>query len=686
MNLCYVFTVAVFISFAAQAKPAPLKYWNPLRLPSSLTKSSQLSEASTLALQRVLKSENQRIEKDPYLLQAVFHSSTQVSKAALLALGRVGDPYAIETLAQVLSSKDTDKKPLAAFSLGLIGDEFSLRILTQNIAMEKNSNLRAAYYRALGLTRQLQALSVLARALTLETETPVLIEAAKAIGILISEDSANWIVTEATLQRLGQLCDFPGELGLSAAFALTQYKGDPGKIPFPLILQAISKKPPASTQVLLIRALARKSDPQVTTSLIAVISGDESAATKAEAVKSLKGKKIPELSLPFFKRLLGDSNASLVVATLETLEESPVNFKPLVESVVNLFQNSPSRWVKGRAIKALCRLDADIARPLAHLALKSPDSSLVASALTGLVSLNLSEETPTLLAFLKEGDPRFVSEMIESLSNLPSDSISPEIQEALKSLLIKKDPGIMALVADLAKQKGWKDFATPLANTYSSLKSEDSKETKVALLASLGALGTKKDLGLLHSALNDNSRQVIQTALEAIKSITGKEIPIRIPLNNRVIDSPPSYPQWNPVLTKRAILNTTRGAIELAFFKDTPITAYRFVEFAKSHFYDGKIFHRLVPNYVVQGGDPRGDGFGGPGFLIRDEFSPVNHNRGTVGIATSGKDTGGCQFFFNLASNFQLNGRYTVFAEVVSGMDVVDKLEVGDKILSVKIQ
>jgi cyclophilin family peptidyl-prolyl cis-trans isomerase len=93
----------------------------------------------------------------------------------------------------------------------------------------------------------------------------------------------------------------------------------------------------------------------------------------------------------------------------------------------------------------------------------------------------------------------------------------------------------------------------------------------------------------------------------------------------------------------------------------------------------------VVPDFVVQGGDPRGDGYGSAGYLIRDELSATPHLRGTVGMATAGRDTGGSQFFVNTAPNLHLDGRYTVFAELVRGMDVVEKLEVGDSILSAKV-
>ena len=116
-----------------------------------------------------------------------------------------------------------------------------------------------------------------------------------------------------------------------------------------------------------------------------------------------------------------------------------------------------------------------------------------------------------------------------------------------------------------------------------------------------------------------------------------------------------------------------------------PLTVLHFLSLVKDKYYDGLSFHRVVPNFVVQGGDPRGDGSGGPGYMIRCEYSNAPYRRGTVGIATSGKDTGGSQWFVTLSPQPHLEGRYTVFAEVTSGMEVVDEIVPGDIIQSITI-
>jgi cyclophilin family peptidyl-prolyl cis-trans isomerase len=138
--------------------------------------------------------------------------------------------------------------------------------------------------------------------------------------------------------------------------------------------------------------------------------------------------------------------------------------------------------------------------------------------------------------------------------------------------------------------------------------------------------------------------------------------------------------------TPRAILHTRKGRVELHLdVVEAPLTTWRFVELAQRGFYDGLTFHRVVPGFVVQGGDPRGDGNGGPGYTQRCELGQRPYGRGAVGMALAGKDTGGSQFFVTLTPTPHLDGAYTQFGRVVEGMDVVEALRPGDVIERVEI-
>ncbi len=126
---------------------------------------------------------------------------------------------------------------------------------------------------------------------------------------------------------------------------------------------------------------------------------------------------------------------------------------------------------------------------------------------------------------------------------------------------------------------------------------------------------------------------------------------------------------------KRVKLATSKGEIVLELYGDMPVTAGNFESLVKKGFYDGVVFHRIIAGFMIQGGDPTGTGTGGPGYVIKDEFSADNQNtRGTISMANAGPNTGGSQFFINLVDNNHLNRNHPVFGKVVEGMDVVDKI------------
>jgi cyclophilin family peptidyl-prolyl cis-trans isomerase len=125
----------------------------------------------------------------------------------------------------------------------------------------------------------------------------------------------------------------------------------------------------------------------------------------------------------------------------------------------------------------------------------------------------------------------------------------------------------------------------------------------------------------------------------------------------------------------KVLLNTSMGDITLELFDDMPITAGNFRKLVEGGFYDGAIFHRIIDGFMIQGGDPTGTGRGGPGYVIKDEFTDHNRNdQGTVAMANAGPNTGGSQFFINLVNNNYLDKAHSVFGKVVEGMDVVEKM------------
>ena len=139
---------------------------------------------------------------------------------------------------------------------------------------------------------------------------------------------------------------------------------------------------------------------------------------------------------------------------------------------------------------------------------------------------------------------------------------------------------------------------------------------------------------------------------------------------------------------KKAVVETTKGTVTIEMFADdAPNTVDNFQKLANSGFYDGLSFHRVIPGFMVQGGCPRGDGTGGPGYTIRCEArgNPRSHQRGSLSMAHAGKDTGGSQFFICHAAQPHLDGVHTVFGQVTDGIEVVDAIRRGDRMTQVRV-
>jgi peptidyl-prolyl cis-trans isomerase B (cyclophilin B) len=152
-------------------------------------------------------------------------------------------------------------------------------------------------------------------------------------------------------------------------------------------------------------------------------------------------------------------------------------------------------------------------------------------------------------------------------------------------------------------------------------------------------------------------------------------------------NSPPAM-SIDPAKTYRVSIETNRGTIELELYpQHAPKTVNNFVALARDGFYDGLIFHRVIGNFMVQGGDPTGSGRGGPGYRFEDETygNPLKHETGVISMANAGPNTNGSQFFITHSPQPHLNGKHTVFGKVTSGMDVVNAIKQGDTMSTVTV-
>jgi|CXWL01.1.fsa_nt_gi cyclophilin family peptidyl-prolyl cis-trans isomerase/HEAT repeat protein len=306
---------------------------------------------------------------------------------------------------------------------------------------------------------------------------------------------------------------------------------------------------------------------------------------------------------------------------------------------------------RGRALLALAKLRGDAESARLASARRDPDWWSRSKAYEA--SAHLSGGAVILRAAVKDPDARAASAALEALAGMKA----PFVEEALGEVL--RDPRapleLLGTAADAAAARKSMALVAPLLaaarRSTASIPMEVREGLRGAIAATAEAHPDKKD-----------------SILKDLKSLPA------------VGDEPKAFPRLraSPVL----VLETVKGKIEL--FLDAaaaPNHAAAIAAMARKGLYDGTIWHRVVTAFVVQGGDPRGSGWGDAGYRLVDEVGRVPFIRGTLGMPKAGKDTGGCQLFVTLVPTPHLDGRYTAFGGVVSGMDVIDKLEPGDKIL-----
>ncbi len=168
-------------------------------------------------------------------------------------------------------------------------------------------------------------------------------------------------------------------------------------------------------------------------------------------------------------------------------------------------------------------------------------------------------------------------------------------------------------------------------------------------------------------------------------SCGGAPEPVPTPKPKTYSEPPPMVIDISKQYT--AIIKTEKGNLVLELFaKDVPITVNNFVFLAGEGFYDGTTFHRVIAGFMAQGGDPTGTGRGNPGYFFDDEFSQHTHVTGALSMANSGPNTNGCQFFITYTPQHGLDGKHSVFGQLIEGMDVLEKLENGDIIKQIVIE
>lgn len=209
-----------------------------------------------------------------------------------------------------------------------------------------------------------------------------------------------------------------------------------------------------------------------------------------------------------------------------------------------------------------------------------------------------------------------------------------------------------------------------------------------AALSILDSLGKLKANEQIKEALKSDDHLIRRRAVAILKANGAGDFSAQI----GTVHTRNTLADYNRALDRigknvRAVVTTSKGSFTIELLPEAaPLTVDNFVQLAQRDYFRNVTIHRVVPNFVIQDGDPRGDGNGGPGYQIRCEINQVPYDRAAVGMALSGKDTGGSQWFVTHSPQPHLDGGYTVFGRVIAGMDVVDKIVRGDVIQSIAIK
>jgi cyclophilin family peptidyl-prolyl cis-trans isomerase len=274
------------------------------------------------------------------------------------------------------------------------------------------------------------------------------------------------------------------------------------------------------------------------------------------------------------------------------------------------------------------------------------------------------------------------------------------LEDTVHALLINglRDPDFYVratVIGALADRPSAADLSAVLTS-YNLATRDSANDARLAAIQYVGTLW-KKDSASLNATWRQHLAQVPAPS-DPLERAASRDFPVWANKWSGVAATPKPMAWYEGVVkaivmpvyagkTIKATINTVRGPIQLELFgADAPITVSNFLALARSGYYRNTRFHRVVPNFVAQDGDPRDDGNGGPGYAIRDEMNRHRYERGALGMALSGPDTGGSQYFITHSPQPHLDGHYTVFGRVIRGFDVLDKIVQGDLITRVDPQ
>ena len=643
-------------------------------------------------LQRLVEAQTAR---DPGPLVAALRDPDATVRArAAFALGSVQDPGAVPALLSALDDPDARVRADAAFAVGQSADSTAEAALLAALDAESDPAARAELLDALGRTGGAASLRAL-------TERPAEGDERAVLALALGRYGARGVHEPAAVARLAEwIGDADPLVSADAAWGLAGARDTTAvRDVAPALRRVLDDLDPradvdAEPAMQLLAALGRLDRGEDTGRFLRWLAEAQDWRARANAARALAGLTRDSLVTTALVRALDDPRVLVAVEAARALSAED-SLDPDVETGIGRrVMTRPQPWqVSVELLPAIAKAGHSRLVLLWLLWLDGNPPRDVTAYSAGLRALGQGDGREAWLVLQHAAtrpEPRIATAGLEALAEwwtrgVRTDEVTPERYYAVFERGLRGEwVGAVAAVAPVLADSAFLSLGSAglLAEVYDGLAPPDDGEAFAAVLDALGKTGDPAVRPTLDAGLASPSPQIRRAAAAALSELTGEPVtapahpvePAR-PIDWEFLRSHGARPELR--------LETTRGPISIELDVDSaPQTVETVLRLAAEGRYDGVEFHRVVPNFVIQGGDVGGlGGWGGPGFAIRSELTRIPYDRGTLGMASAGKDTEGSQFFVTHGMQPHLDARYTAFGRVIDGMNVVDAILVGDRVV-----
>lgn len=600
----------------------------------------------------------------------------------LMSIARVQDPATVGTLEDALKTGTLEEREVAAFGLGQLGlswepipDEVRKRAedaLVAALASETEAAVRDRIIEGLGKVGRDAALAALTPLVGASAKAAERARAAIALAFIATNSQLMLVSAEARDAMVQMLKDPDVSVRYGGAYGLLRYRDPATK---GALLEALADADP-NVRTTLLKVLGTLGGPE-DVAAVAPLVGDADDRVASEAARTLTRYAVKCMSddCPAFDALKGAAGPWRPAVMQAVTQQVWVDARAM-----ELFQARFDEYAQAMSLdadtRALMQCQAAFGHDRAAGAV-----TLIPQCGQGVVS-DVQRDVLKARALVSKGGPDLEA-LLKSPSFLVRGAATPGAPAtALAGLLADPDPIVTGLAAARAEELMAMDLGADLVKALTRLTGPDapadSQEGVLYLLSAVGALDVKEAVAVVTTLVDAEPYTVRQTAALALTKLMGETKVARLPA--KLGDAP-------EIGETTVRVKTSRGDIRIKMLvKDAPRTAKNFVDLVGKKHYDGITIHRVVPNFVSQMGDPRGDGSGGPGYDIPCEINMHRYGAGTVGMALAGRDTGGSQLFIAHAPQPHLDGLYTTFGEVLEGLDIANGLSEGYKILEASVE